>query len=188
MNELRLTVEPKELWDPIKEEFVYLDKPVKLRLKHSLLSIVEWESRHKKSFFTERDAGTDEFIDYIRCMTMNGEFEDAVYNSLTASQLKEIEAYMDDPTSACTFLDFNDSKTRYSKRYGKKITSEDIYYTMFELGIPIDCEKWHFNRLIALIRYFEIKNGGSKKMSREKTVSTYAALNAARRAKHKTKG
>lgn len=188
MNELRITIEAKELWDPIKEEFVYLTKPTKLKLKHSLLSIVEWESRHKKSFFTERDENTGEFLDYIRCMTINGEFDDAVYSALTASQLSEIEKYMDDAMSACTFLDFNNNKTSYSKRFGKKITTEDIYYTMFELGIPIECEKWHFNRLVALIRYFEIKNGGSKKMSREKTISTYAALNAARKAKHKTKG
>lgn len=187
LNELEITVEPNEFWDPIKEKFIYLSKPQTIRLKHSLMSVAKWESKHKKSFFTEQSRLDNDFKDYIRCMTINGNFDDVVYDCITDAQKKEILSYIDDPMTACSFHDYDESSTRHG-RMTKKITAEDIYYTMFEIGIPIDCEKWHLNRLIALIRYFEVKSGGGKKMSRDKTAGIYAALNAKRKAKYHTKG
>ena len=31
------------------------------------------------------------------------------------------------------------------------MTSEYFYSVMIQLGIPFECEKWHFGRLLALI-------------------------------------
>lgn len=187
MNEYELIVQPGELWDPIKEEFVYMNSPVKLKLKHSLRSVAKWECKHKKSFFTDQITDVEMFKDYVKCMTVNGNFDDVVYDSITFAQMKGIERYIDDPMTASTYHDFSKS-TGSSRGLGKMTTAEDLYYAMFELGIPLECEKWHLNRLVALIRFMEVRGGNGKKMSAEDTIRQYASINAKRRAKHRTRG
>ena len=65
-----------------------------------------------------------------------------------------------------------------------RITSENIYDWMLTLDIPLDREKWHLNRLIALIQLRSAKNQPQKPM----TAQERAALNMARRKKYNTKG
>ena len=71
------------------------------------------------------------------------------------------------------------------KKTNEIITSELVYYWMISYGIPMDAEKWHFNRLLTLIRIFSIKESTDNKMSKKDTLRHYAALNAARRKGHK---
>jgi hypothetical protein len=68
------------------------------------------------------------------------------------------------------------------------ITSELIYYWMVALQIPFECQKWHINRLLALIEVCNIKNTPPKKMSKRDIMARNKSLNAARRKAHNTRG
>ena len=68
------------------------------------------------------------------------------------------------------------------------ITSELIYYWMISLNIPVEFQKWHLNRLLALIKVCSIKNSPAKKMSKREIMSRNKALNASRRKALNSKG
>lgn len=161
-----------------------------LKLEHSLLSIAEWEKRWRIPFIESDNpylkkkewAKTEEnMLDYIRCMTINKDVHPEVYRGLTQSHMTQIKDYMANPMSASFF---NDDKTK-SHHDNHVITSEYIYAQMATLGIPFSCEKWHFNRLMNLIRMcnqMQSDMGGTKGgPSKMKTMREWAALNAARR-------
>ena len=75
-----------------------------------------------------------------------------------------------------------------NKGSSEQITSELIYYWMVALQIPFECQKWHLNRLLTLVRVCNIKNQPPKKMSKSAILSQNAALNAKRRQMHNSKG
>ena len=91
--------------------------------------------------------------------------------------------YIGDSMTATTF-----SKEADKAGNREIITSELIYYWMIASNIPFECQKWHLNRLITLIRICGIKNTPPKKRSRREIMSRNAALNAARRQQYNTKG
>lgn len=178
---LTLRIESREFFDEDKEEFVFLPEQ-KLVLEHSLLSISKWEAKWKKPFMNTKMT-QQEYIDYIRCMTVGQKINPLVYNQITVEQLDKIRKYIDDPMTATTI------KTATKHKRGRNTTSELIYCWMFTLNIPIECEKWHLNRLLTLIDVCSIENNPKKKkMSRRDIYSQNAAINAARRAKYHTKG
>lgn len=179
---LELVVPGQEYWDEKNEEFTY-DKEVTLQLEHSLISISKWESKHHKAFLSKRIKSQDEMLDYIRCMTINRNVDPKVYNRLTVKNLEEINAYIEDPMTATYTGD--DTETAGPK---DTITSELIYYWMVSYNIPAEFNKWHINRLMALINVCSKKNSPQKKMSTNAILRKNAALNAQRRAKYGTKG
>jgi hypothetical protein len=123
----------------------------------------------------------EELKDYIRCMTIN-DVNSVVYDVLTPQQLNLIQDYIEDPMTATKFFSFNPNEAIPGK---SKITSEEIYYTMITLGIPIELEKWHLNRLMTLIRVFSVKDPNAKKMSRRETSQWQRSLNEQRLKKPK---
>lgn len=179
---LRIIIPSTEMWDEVNEKFVDSKEQV-LQLEHSLVSLSKWESKWCKPFLSKENKTFEETIDYIRCMTINQNIPDEVYNCLTGENIREINEYISAPMTATRFS--NDVMGKGSR---EQITSELIYYWMIALNIPFECQKWHINRLLTLIRVCNIKNQPSKKMSRREIMSRNTALNAARRKKLRTNG
>ena len=179
---LQITIPAVELWDERKQEFV-ITKEQTLQLEHSLVSISKWESKWCKPFLTKQEKTFEETLDYIKCMTITQNVDPEVYNYLTNENIKEINEYIEAPMTATYF---SDEKTNKTSR--EQVTAELIYYWMIALNIPFECQNWHLNRLLTLIKVCSIKNQPPKKRSRKEIMSRNAALNAARRKQLNTKG
>lgn len=179
---LQITVPAREIYLEQTNEFIST-KEQTLQLEHSLISLSKWESKWCKSFIDSKDKTDEQMIDYVRCMTLTTNVKPEVYNCLSPDNIRQINEYIEAPMTATYFYE-NDNKG------GKKetLTAELIYYYMIANNIPFECQKWHLNRLITLIRVCSIKNTPPKKMSRRDIMSRNAALNAARRQKMNSKG
>ena len=116
-------------------------------------------------------------------MTVTPNVKNDTYTNLTNENRAEINAYIENPMTATTVYD--DSKQGSSREI---VTSELIYYWMIALNIPFECQKWHLNRLLTLIKVCNVKNQPAKKMSRREIMSRNAALNAANRKRFNSKG
>lgn len=178
---LQITIPKGEYWDEVHERFFYT-KEVTLRLEHSLISISKWESKWCVPFNSTNKTG-EQAIDYVRCMCLNSDVDPEVFTRLTKDNIREINDYIGAPMTATTIT----SRTQ-PKRSNEIVTSELIYYWMIEFNIPIQFEKWHFNRLMTLIRVCSEKAQAPKKMNRREIMAQNKALNAARRAKLHSKG
>lgn len=180
---LQITIPSRDdLWDESKGEFV-TSKEQKLVLEHSLVSLSKWESKWCKPFLSKQEKTTEETIDYIRCMTLTQNVNPEVYNFLTDDNIRDVNAYIEAPMTATWF-----SNNNTGKQNREQITAELVYYWMITLNIPFECQKWHLNRLLTLIRVCEVKNSPPKKMSRREILNRNAALNAARRKQLNSKG
>lgn len=181
MLQITIPVGP-EGWDPVKEEFVSPDEKI-LHLEHSLVSLSKWESTWCKPFLTKARKTDEEVLDYIKCMTITRNVDPDIYNHLTNENVDEIEKYIDSPMTATTVREVNNGKTSR-----EIVTSELIYYWMIVLGIPFECEKWHINRLLTLIKVCNAKNSKQTPRSQNQLIKDYAAINAANKKKFNTKG
>lgn len=179
---LRITIPAREFWDESKEEFIYTEA-VTLEFEHSLVSLSKWESKWCKPFLTKNEKTYEEVIDYIKCMTITPNVSPEIYNLLTDENLEEINNYIEAPMTATTFS--NENRGKPSR---EQITSELIYYWMIASNVPFECQYWHLNRLITLIRVCGVKNQLRKKRANREILSDYAALNAERRKKLNSKG
>lgn len=179
---LTIQIPASEQWDEQKQEFISI-KSQELRLEHSLVSLSKWEAKWQKPFLSKSGTTPEEMLDYVRCMTLTQNVSPLVYSHLSAENIKQIRDYIDSPQTATTFHNLNERGTA-----GEQITSELIYYWMVSLQIPFECEKWHLNRLITLIKVCSVKNEPAKKMSKKALHSQNSAINAARRKKLHSKG
>lgn len=181
MLQIEIPLGPEE-WDEEKEVFVQ-PKYRTLQLEHSLVSLSKWESKWCKPFLTASNKTHEEIMDYIKCMTITQNVDDDVYNHLTRHNIDQIKKYIEAPMTATTF-----SEKGKGKSSSEFTTSELIYYWMVALNIPFECQKWHLNRLITLIKVCNIKNQPPKKMGKKDAYRRNAALNAARRKQLNTRG
>lgn len=180
---LQIRIPGQESWNEKAEEFVSGPETI-ISLEHSLISISKWESKWHKPFMVVENLKGEELMDYIKCMTITPNVKDEIYNRLTKKNIDDILNYIGDPMTATTI----NERGMGGHRSREIITSELIYYWMVALQIPFECQKWHINRLMMLIRICSIKNQPDKKMSKHSTMQQNAALNAARRQKLHSRG
>jgi len=179
---LTVTLPAKEIYDEEKEEFSSTREQI-LQLEHSLVSLSKWESKWQKPFLSKEDKTYEETIDYIRCMTMTQNVDQSLYNYIDGDIIGVVNEYIDNPMTATTF-----SKKSSGGINREIITAEVIYYWMVTFNIPMECQKWHLNRLLTLINVCNIKNQPTKKMSKRDIAAQNRAINAARKSRLNSRG
>lgn len=154
-----------------------------LHLEHSLVSIAKWEAKWNVPFLSKQEKTTEQVLHYIECMTLDEDVNREIYSNITNENVMAVSEYIDAPMTATTF---NDTNKKPPSR--EIVTSEIIYYWMIGQNIPMECQYWHLNRLMTLIRVCDIKNNPPKKMSKSELAQRNRALNEARKKKMNTKG
>lgn len=179
---LILEIKGRELFDEERDVFIQV-KPMTLKLEHSLISISKWESKWEKPFLTKETKTKEQILDYVSCMLITPVHKDFSL-CLTNDDINKVIDYIDLPMTATTVTFLEKTKQKAKEEV---ITSELIYYWMLSAGIPFECEKWHLNRLFALLKICGAKNAPKKKMNADMARSR-ASLNAKRRAMMKSRG
>lgn len=170
-----------EAFDNSKQEFVVAES-FALDLEHSLVSLSKWESFFEKPFLNSTDKTTDEILWYISAMTLTKNPPEGILGKLSKANIDEINNYLNGKMTATWFSDKTSSKQT------EVVTAELIYYWMIALNIPFECQHWHLNRLLTLIRICNIKNAPAKKMTRREIADQQRSLNAQRKAATNTSG
>lgn len=179
---LEITVPASEFYNIEENRLVDIPSCV-LSLEHSLISVAKWESKwHIPYLSTNVPKTKAQELDYIRCMVIGTVKNDYIFSNLPIEIIHQIKNYIDDTMTATTF-----SKTPPSTKK-QIVTAEVIYSRMFANNIPMECQKWHLNRLLTLIRVCDASNSPPTKADKKQTAARYAEQNALRRAQFNTKG
>ena len=178
---LEITVPANEIYLPGENRFVAVPSCT-LTLEHSLISIAKWESKWHIPYLNAKKRSRAQEFDYIRCMAVGPVKNEYVFLVLTPENIAQIRAYMEESMTATTFSKGQRSISR------EVVTAETLYCRMFANNIPMECQKWHLNRLLTLIRVCDAKNGPKSKMTKRQTAAHYAEQNALRRAKYNSRG
>jgi len=178
---LQVIIPESESYDEVLGEFITIKRET-FQIEHSLVSLSKWESKWNIPFFGKDVKTKEQILDYIRCMTITQNINPNIYLSIPQTTLKEISDYI---SASMTATWFSEKK---NKENGEVVTSEIIYYWMITHNIPMECQKWHINRLLTLVRVCNIKNAPPKKMNKKEMLSERRQLNAARRNESQTKG
>lgn len=179
---LYLTIPKQELYNEETNTFEYIDEQ-HITLEHSLLAISKWESITLKPYMSTQNKTTEELLLYFKCMVIDQPLSQfTIFNDPNIQ--KQIITYIESPATATII---HDKKKSHGK---EKITSDIIYTWMIELSIPFECQIWHLNRLMTLIRLVnntKSANGKKKKINKN-TLEERNRMNAERKKKYNTKG
>ena len=177
---LNIDVVMDESFDESKNEFVVTVQ--KLQLEHSLVSVSKWESKFEKPFLASAEKTSDEMLWYIHAMA-NAEIPPEFFSKISPGNISDIQSYISAKMTATWFRE--EKSTSHSREV---VTAELIYYWMIGLGVPFECQHWHLNRLLTLIRVCNEKNKPAKKRSRGEIAEERRSINEARLAAMKTSG
>lgn len=182
---LKITVNGPEFYNQETEEFEY-PQSFEVELEHSLASVSKWESIHEKPFL-DNDAKTrEERLSYVQCMSFSREISPEELLVLGSEEMDRIGAYIESKQTATRFAEM-------PKKPGpiKIITAEVIYYWMVSFNIPFECEHWHLNRLLTLIRVCgseTAKHKPASKSEKRDAMKRMRELNEQRKAQLGTRG
>mgnify|MGYP001298840436 CR=1 FL=1 len=179
---LSINVVLEELFDEQTNTF-QPGRSVCLELEHSLVSLSKWESRFRKPFLSTPDRTREETIGYVEAMLLTPDVPPEVLLKINQDNVDQIVEYIQNPMTA-TWVTENPN----SPPSREIITSELIYYWMISMQIPFECQYWHLNRLLMLIKVCVHKNAPKKKMSPKDLAARNRSLNAQRLAAMKTTG
>ena len=179
---LTMNISDKDYYNDDTSKFVLL-KGKTIELEHSLVSLSKWESKWCKPFLGKDKKSKEEQRDYISCMLITKNVDPDFHLYLSDQEVATINAYIDHKMTATTF-----SELHTPRASNQVVTSELIYYWMISLNIPFECQKWHLNRLLTLIRVCSIKGAGPEKMPKNTVLARNRALNAARKQQLNTRG
>lgn len=206
---LPIETKPTALFVEHDSRFIYVPC-ANLQLEHSLAALAKWESKWHKPFLkclADQTIDKEMLLSYIACMIQdihirpdkkskfNTELFSDPYKTEEQKQYlafailqdpeisKKVLEYLNDQYTATWF----NKDTQKGSTRGETITAEILYYDMFKLRIPLECENWHLNRLLTLIRVFGEKDN-PKKMSKNETLARNHNLNKQRLAKGKYRG
>jgi hypothetical protein len=179
---LTINVVLSEGLDETTNEFVTLES-FTLQLEHSLSSLSKWESFYEKPFLSDEKKTPPEAMAYIKYMTLTPDVPDDVFNSLSQKDIDTINDYMNAKMTATWFSE------RAKKTHDRQIiTAEIVFYWMVGLSIPFECQDWHLNRLLTLVRVINEKNAPTKKMGKTEALQEQRRINEQRRAQYGTRG
>jgi hypothetical protein len=174
---LRLKVVTAEGFDDETQRFVDASS-VTLELEHSLLSVSKWESKWEVPFLSTQSKTNDQVVDYVHMMNSSGEIPPEVLVHMRTEHFDAINKYINAKMTATTFREIKQPQNN------EIITAELIYYWMIALGIPFECQRWHLNKLLTLIKVCNIKNTPKDKPAggiNKATAADRRALNEQRR-------
>lgn len=184
---LRIHLDDREFWDEQNEVFVNI-KGGDIQLEHSLVSISKWESKYHKPYITS-EKSPEETLDYIKMMVVGRTLEDELaFSTLNKEQIEAISNYINDPMTATIISEEDEESISKKQSKSKFVTSEEIYSWMCAQNVPFECQYWHINRLIILIKICAIHNKPEDKKKKKMTSSDLALRRArmeAARAKYK---
>lgn len=180
---LKLLVKGVELFDQDRSEFI-TSEDIEVEFEHSLASLSKWEEKHKVPLMDKGEKTPEQMLDYFRCMTLTSDVPTDVYSRLSVAQIHALNEYIGASVTATTVFEGPGKK----KTNTEKITAELIYYWMVSFQIPFECQHWHLDKLLTLIKVCNVKNNAGKEVSKEDRMAWMKEQNALRQAQSGTNG